>query len=184
MLLNKGKMSNTNNFWKRAEKWVGLLILVGILVWAYLYLEKDIEKIDAYWGYDRLKLLEAKHLWNGVWFNKDEITFGSTGFTIIKRKLFMEKTIQVPYTKVRKVTFKEGEYINTMTIEYDSGMLFGLFGGRASFNVRKLDSFRLVKDYVYGKSENFPVVEETSLIKSFTNALNKKQQKPSDSFHK
>lgn len=170
-------MGNTNkNFWERAKKWVGWLILVSILVFTYLYLAKDIEKIDAYWEYDRLKLVEAKHLWNGAWFNKDEITFGSMGFTIIKRTLFMEKTIQVPYTKVRKVTFEEGAFINTMTIEYDSGMFFGLFGGRTSFNVRRLDSFQLVKDYIYGKSGNFPVVEKMSLIKSLDKALNKNQR--------
>ena len=97
------------------------------------------------WIYNRLVLVEAKHLWNGTWFNKDEIIFGSKGLTIFKKTLFMENNIMVPYTKVRKVTFKEGEFINTMTIDYESGKLFGLLGGSASFNIRMLDTFLLVK---------------------------------------
>jgi len=165
----------TKSLWEQTKKWIAWIFFASILIGSYYYLENDLEKIEAYWQFDRLTLVEAKHLWNGVWFNKDEITFGSMGVTIIKRTLLLEKNIQVPYAKVRKVTFEEGEYINTITVEYDSGMLFGLFGGRTSFNIRRLDSFQLVKDYVYGKSGNFTVVEETSFIKSLDKALDKKQ---------
>lgn len=145
------------------------LILFSVVLYniagLYINLEKDKEKIQESWGYDSFTLTEARHLWNGTWFNKDEITFAPSGLTIVKKSLLTgTKTIQAPYSKIRKIILEEGAFINTMTVELDEGRI--LWNTEECFNIRESSSLEKVKLYIQGKLYGqVPIIEQKSIIK-------------------
>lgn len=113
----------------------------------------------------------------GSWFNKDNILSGVLGLTIEKNSVMSKgKQIQVPYSKVKKITFEEGEYINTMTIEIDGGSV--LWGGtKENFSIRSKSAFETVKFFVYSKQFDVTIVEEKSFLKSLLGKGRKEQPK-------
>lgn len=156
---------------------ISLIVFIALFASLYDYLAKDKEKIQDSWGYGAFTLTEAKHLWNGTWFNKDEISFAPAGLTIVKKSLLTgTKTIQAPYSRIRKIILEEGGFINTMTVELDEGGM--LWNTKECFNIKESSSLEKVKLHIYGKlSGQVSIIEQKSVIKGImANEIFKKKE--------
>tara|TARA_B100001964_G_scaffold16196_1_gene16760 strand:- start:696 stop:1178 length:483 start_codon:yes stop_codon:yes gene_type:complete len=122
-------------------------------------------------------LKEAKYLFGGSWFRKDEITFNDDNFLINIKSLIMgNKTVRIPHTKVTEVVFKEGYWYDSVKIKTG----WKLFSSDYEFYIKNKGSTFIIKLLIEGYASKFTIIEEMTLTKRVASFISPTLAKPKE----
>lgn len=140
------------------------ILLIGGLGYFLSTLHESYEDY-VYTSKGDIHLDECKYFLGGVWFHNDQLSVLCDRFDIKKNSLISGKeTVQLPFSKIKKVTFEEGYKIYKIKIESGGG----LYPDKKKFYIRNKDNFEIVKNKIIKVGKRSLVIEET---RTFLNRL-------------